>query len=268
MPGIAIEGGKIRPPRRNVEWASGEWGREALGWRIIPLLFEAEHIVMGTTEDDYKTSFAMDAAQEKTKREKALEHALDIRKFEIGLYWQRAAYFWALIAAAFAGYFAILSAEHLCDKAFLAYVVGCIGLLFTWAWCLVNRGSKQWQENWENHVDMLEDEITGPLYKTVLSRPESEPTLIEAYITGPGNFSVSKINQWVSSFTLCIWVTLIVRSFPRITCATLGTYRGHLFVTALTVVFVFFTWYWGQTDLSSKRALTMKKRTTNIGENQ
>ena len=32
--------------------------------------------------------------------ETALEHALDIRKFEIELYWKRAAYVWAFIAAA------------------------------------------------------------------------------------------------------------------------------------------------------------------------
>jgi len=223
---------------------------------------------MGSTEDDYKKSFGMDQPPQKTKREKALDHALDIRKFEIGLYWQRAAYFWALIAAAFAGYFAILSAEHLCDKGFLAHVVGCIGLLFTWAWCLVNRGSKQWQENWENHVDMLEDEIIGPLYKTVLLRPKSAPNLIETYITGPGKFSVSKINQWVSSFTLVIWGCLIVRSFPKITCANLAIYRWHIIVSLLTLFFGFFTWRWGQTDFYKERTLAMKKRTTQIGDKQ
>lgn len=128
-------------------------------------------------ELDYRGFFEVKRVTEDTKAEKALEHALDIRKFEIGLYWQRAAYFWALIAVAFAGYFAILSAEHLCDKEYLAYIVSCIGLLFTWAWFLVNRGSKYWQENWENHVDMLEDPITGPLYKTVLHRPPQKPSL-------------------------------------------------------------------------------------------
>lgn len=31
------------------------------------------------------------------KREKALLQTLDVRKFEIELYWERAAYFWTLL---------------------------------------------------------------------------------------------------------------------------------------------------------------------------
>jgi hypothetical protein len=97
---------------------------------------------MSDAEKDYKQSFGLGNPLDTIKAKAALEHALDIRKFEIGLYWQRAAYFWALIAAAFAGYFAILSAEKLPEKEYLAYIVSCIGLLFTWAWFLVNRGRK------------------------------------------------------------------------------------------------------------------------------
>lgn len=163
--------------------------------------------------ESYRKLFSLDATDEEAKRkvERALEHALDIRKFEIGLYWQRAAYFWALIAGAFAAYAAILSADNLKEQDFLAYVVGCVGLVFTWAWFLVNRGSKFWQENWENHVDMLEDAVTGPLYKTVLKRPpEEEEKVSERLVLGPAPYSPSKINQWVAVFTLCIWIVLIL----------------------------------------------------------
>jgi hypothetical protein len=41
------------------------------------------------------------------RRVEALKYAHDIRKFEIELYWKRAAYFWTFIGAAFAGYFVI-----------------------------------------------------------------------------------------------------------------------------------------------------------------
>ena len=118
------------------------------------------------TEDEYKKEFGIDPF-DKRKLMKALEHALDIRKFEIEMYWKRAAYFWALIAAAFAGYFAVIGSK-IPNQEFMAYIISCIGFLFTFAWFQVNRGSKHWQENWENHVDMLENKITGRLYKTVL----------------------------------------------------------------------------------------------------
>src|ERR1039458_6808242 len=170
-----------------------------------------------SNEEDYRRSFGLGQPEYAGKAREALKHALDIRKFEIGLYWQRAAYFWTLITVALAGYFAILSAEHLKDREYLAYIVSCIGGLFTWAWVLVNKGSKLWQENWENHVDMLEDEIIGPLYKTLLYRPDAKKLRekMERLLIGPAFISVSKINQWVSIFTLCIWMVLISHVLPK-----------------------------------------------------
>lgn len=167
-----------------------------------------------TAEKKYRDSFGLGANLDRPKTESALQHALDIRKFEIGLYWQRATYFWTLIAATFAGYFAVLSAEHMKDKDFNAYVLACVGLIFSLAWFLTNRGSKYWQENWENHVDMLEDGITGPLYKTVLYRPK-EKGFMSRTIEGPAPFSVSQINQWVSLFTLAVWLPLVVNVLPE-----------------------------------------------------
>jgi len=161
---------------------------------------------MKIDETKYKSDFGIEP-ENKEKLKAALERALDIRKFEIELYWKRAAYFWTLIAAAFAGYFVILGAQNLDDKRFLAFIVACIGFLFTFAWFQVNRGSKQWQENWENHVDMLEDKVTGPLYKTILGRSPGDD-FFERHVTGPGNISVSKTNQIVNLFTLCIWFFL------------------------------------------------------------
>jgi len=111
------------------------------------------------TQEQYENYFSPEK-----KREKALEYALDIRKFEIELYWQRATYFWTFIGAIFAGYFAVQASETALRQD-LAVVLSCLGFVFSIAWLCVNRGSKQWQENWENHVDSLEDNVIGPLYK-------------------------------------------------------------------------------------------------------
>ncbi len=146
------------------------------------------------------------------KREEALEHALDIRKFEIDNYWRRSNYFWALIAVALAGYAAIHGMEHLDakDKSHLICVVSSLGFVLSVAWHLANRGSKQWQENWENHVDLLEDAVTGPLYKTVLGRPKprGKKESFSRIVSGPGPYSVSKLNQIVSCFSVLLWVVL------------------------------------------------------------
>lgn len=109
------------------------------------------------TPEEYKTAF-------KGKEPEALKQALDIRKFEIELYWKRAAYFWTFIGATMAGFLAI-QASSAQNKQDLAVILACLGIVFSFAWVCVNRGSKFWQENWEKHVDVLEDEVTGPLYK-------------------------------------------------------------------------------------------------------
>lgn len=153
----------------------------------------------------------------KGKEEKALERALDIRKFEIDLYWRRATYFWTFIGATFAGFLAI-QASSAVNKQDLSVILSCLGIVFSFAWFCVNRGSKFWQENWEKHVDLLENAVTGPLYKVVLSRNLEDYTKKEKvrdWITGPSPLSVSKINQLISFYVFVLWVLLLWYSLPE-----------------------------------------------------
>ncbi|HEY4676298.1 MAG TPA: hypothetical protein VIJ01_04010 [Candidatus Angelobacter sp.] len=142
----------------------------------------------------------------KSKAEKALELALEIRKFEIELYWKRATYFWTFLAVALAGYVTVSTSKDIPanEKPDALLLVSCLGVVFSIAWYFVNRGSKFWQENWEKHVDLLENEINGPLYKTVLS----EADLAFWKLWGPYDFSVSKINQLLSLFVVLLFVLL------------------------------------------------------------
>lgn len=141
--------------------------------------------------------------------------ALDMRKYEIELYWKRATYFWTFIAASLAGFGAIqaLSIEN---KADLSIFISCLGMVFSVGWFCVNRGSKYWQENWENHIELLEDEECGPLYKTVLSRPAPESTMdyLQHWLNGPSAISVSKVNQIISLYVSILWAGLIYYSLP------------------------------------------------------
>jgi len=148
---------------------------------------------------------------------KALETALDVRKFEIDLYWKRAAYFWAFIAASLVGYTTTVDLKY---GGTLPVIFANLGLAFSFAWLCMNRGSKFWQGNWEKHVDLLEDGIQGPLYKVIaFERPPKDHLLSRTAFP----FSVSKINQIVSNYVFVLWVVLLIRSilvlyidlFPR-----------------------------------------------------
>lgn len=196
------------------------------------------------------------------KLKAALEHAKDNRKFEIDLYWKRAAYFWTLIAAAFAGYFVLLGGVNIGDeKRLLAFAISCIGFVFTFAWFLVNRGSKQWQENWENHVDMLENKITGPLYKTVMRRPsDSDNGFIAKHVTGPGDFSVSKINQLINVYTMLIWALLcfhVSNVYPHPGAPDVERIGMLLAGSAFCVII----WFFGQTHVGNHHHVAYIRQT-------
>ncbi len=181
------------------------------------------------TPDEYKSKF-------EGKEEKALTQALDIRKFEIDLYWKRATYFWTFIAATFAGFVAIQASTSE-TKIDLSIIISCLGFVFSFAWFCVNRGSKFWQENWEKHVDVLEDDVTGPLYKVVLSRNQNGNCKDKAVhlITGPSKLSVSKINQIISLYVTLLWGILAFYSLPEFDC---NAPVNWFYVTVIVLSFV------------------------------
>jgi len=200
------------------------------------------------------------------KRKKALKHALDIRKFEIELYWKRATYFWAFIGATFAGYGAVQVASLPSEgvRTDLSVILSCLGIVFSFAWFCVNKGSKQWQENWENHVDMLEDERVGPLYKTVLKREEATRLdYVKELINGPAPYSVSKINQIISLFVTILWCVLLWRTLPPFSLsARVNREYAVIIGVSLTACIAFRVL--GQTDEESHRTVIAHRRETRI----
>ena len=184
------------------------------------------------------------------KQKEALKHALDIRKFEIELYWKRAAYFWTFIAAAFAGYFVMSSA--LSSILFeMRYLVACLGFVFSIGWYLVNRGSKAWQKNWEAHVDLLEYEVIGPLYKTTINRYKYE--LMDPVDAFP--FSVSKINQLLSLFVVSIWVFLMLLSLTEFEYSEISNWLAFIVLSSITGGTVWLLFNRGQTTRSDEEII-------------
>lgn len=117
-----------------------------------------------------------------------LKKAWEIRNFEIELFWKRTAYFSTIVGALFVSYYTAKS--ELCFIAFL-------GSISSLVWLLSNLGSKFWQENWEKHIDLLEEETkSGDIYKVVL--------MDNRYMA----YSVSKLSIFLSAIIFISWIYL------------------------------------------------------------
>lgn len=153
-------------------------------------------------------------AFEEEKLREAYDKAHDIRKFEIEMYWRRSAYLWTLQGAALAGLALILSTGTLDEgclrsafettetchldwvRLVIIVAIWCFGTFTAFVWLLLLRGAKFWQNNWERHVDFLEDQISGALYKTYPVNNLDAP------------YSVSKLNELMAGFTLVMWILI------------------------------------------------------------
>lgn len=223
------------------------------------------------SQEQYEELFKISNFTCSELRKNALKTALEIRKFEIELYWKRATYFWTFIGAALTGFIAVQQ-FNATEKIFWSVLIGCLGFVFSVAWYCVNRGSKQWQENWENHVDLLEDGTSGPLYKVVTTRPEFDKPYYHPkgvwertknVIIGPGPFSVSKINQIVSLFIIFLWIGLVIKVLPPIRYgAPLNKEYATIIIFAVIMFVVILSL--GRTDNKDYKDIKATKRTTKI----
>ena len=130
-------------------------------------------------------------------RKAALERAHEIRKFEIELYWKRANYFWLLQAAVFAAIGLIWKGGADGVPVAVPVALAALGTVTAAAGWFSAQGSKFWQENWEHHIDMLEDDFEGRLHKT-------------AYVGKYGlRWSVSGVNDRLSICFFVFWLFLL-----------------------------------------------------------
>ena len=155
------------------------------------------------TDKQYASHFGLSNPEKEDLHKEAFKKAWEIRNFEIDKFWQRSAYFWGFIALIFTGYVSISTGKNneIAKKMYLDFYLILLGLIFSVAWFLAICGSKQWQENWERHINFLEDEITGPLYKSLYFKRRKY------------YYSVSKMNKIPSGVIIVTWVFLLMQYF-------------------------------------------------------
>ena len=142
-------------------------------------------------------------AQKKDLINKALEIALDTRKFEIELYWKRTAYFVLFIGAIFVGYYNVFSNSK---SHWASLFIAALGFLLSLLWYMANRGSKFWQENWEAHIEELSTYLGTPIFGIIKSRKDPICKVMVHY-----PFSVSKVNQMVSLIITISWFLTFIK---------------------------------------------------------
>lgn len=79
--------------------------------------------------------------------------ALDTRRFEIQMFWQRSNYFLALNTAIAIGFFTLKGAQP------FSGVLASLGVAVSLLWWSVTLGGKYWQARWEEAAWRLEEEV-------------------------------------------------------------------------------------------------------------
>ncbi|GAB7141401.1 hypothetical protein RsTz2092_13870 [Deferribacterales bacterium RsTz2092] len=131
-----------------------------------------------------------------------LEKAWHVRDFEIEMHWKRALYFAGFISVIFLGYIDLKKGDCPDKYQYLYPILTGLGLLVSYIWYLANRASKFLQENWEHHIDQLEDDI-GKLYKTILYKQYSFANLTDIL-----PISVSRASIFISLVITFGWFVL------------------------------------------------------------
>jgi hypothetical protein len=172
-----------------------------------------------------------------TDDDKVLELAAEIRKTEIGLFWQRSLFFGGLIAAAFLAYCNIREIQPE-----IRFAILCLGLIFSLTWTLVNRADSYWQEAWQQKIEQLEQQV---LEHKLFENPEPTQKLFSLWASR--NYSVSKLVIALSDFTLLIWIFLGLEALVG-RGITPRPWRVMILLTIVTIAYAGLMLWKGQTS--------------------
>ena len=180
---------------------------------------------------------------DKDKLEAAYEKAWENRNYEIDKFWSRGLYFWGFVAATFIAYTAIITSNSDRVKEIITLGIDisilALGVILSLAWLLVIKGSKRWQENWEKHIDYLENFVSGPIYKTIFYQGR--------------HYSVSKMSENVAWTVLGVWCILLAQTLcERYTLSLTHVNLVPTIILALMVFMIVKMLIWGKREIFIK----------------
>lgn len=150
----------------------------------------------------YKNDSDMSQEDHNRLLDKLIEVSLDNRKFEIGLLWTRSNNFWLFIAALLVGLGYVYKTTSSTGIPFLYSITG---FIFSSIWTLANRGSKFWQESWEEKTQFYFEKRYN--YSSLLSRVRESQEGVFPTVRSK-NFSLSRLMIVASDFFVIFWGSL------------------------------------------------------------
>ncbi|MEN9599912.1 MAG: hypothetical protein RL596_2233 [Bacteroidota bacterium] len=144
-------------------------------------------------------------SDDKFKEKIEFENALKLRLFEIDLFWKRSWFFGALLIALVGAFYKLKTIEN---PLFPPVTVAFVLFITTLLQCLMNRGSKFWQERWEymtmNREGSLEIELTK--LKKYQDPDKGEWYYINGSILAKGENIFTRSRRFsVSKLTFLVW---------------------------------------------------------------
>ena len=122
-----------------------------------------------------------------------------VRELEIKLFWQRSLYFIAFIVATFSG---IGIFYNSCERNYLIlWGISFFGYICSLIWFFASKGSKFWQENWEQKVAKDFKQKYSSIFTDI------QP-LMNKGILGAGRFSVSRLATLLSLVVTLVFLCL------------------------------------------------------------
>jgi hypothetical protein len=175
------------------------------------------------------------------------EKSLQLRNYEIDNFWKRGWFFGFLLIAVLTGYFGLKK-----DHASYCIIVSFLGLLISFFQSLMNRGSKYWQERWENKTKHKESILRVDITKTK-KFDETERYYLDAGIlaknenifTVARRISVSKITILVWDIITFFWFALwfhdgnfhLCKSHSFYYCVRWNVVAFHIFIISYIIIF-------------------------------
>ena len=137
------------------------------------------------------------------------EYSIKLRNYEIDNFWKRSWFFGALLISIFTGYFTIIKKTYPEYSVYVSFSLILISLIQ----CLINRGSKYWQERWENKTVNRESLLGIDVTRTERYN-KREKEIIDACIFSKGENIFTRAHRFsVSKLTILLWDLIVIVTF-------------------------------------------------------